>query len=483
MSKDDASQQRITRLNLSDQMIAGRFKLLRLTARGSYAEIYIADNVLPKSDEPLTLAVKVLNLGLQGQSDAGMRCTLIENLKFEAHSLRRLRHPHIVRLYEAGEERDERSGRQLYYIVMEYLAGGDLNIVCRGKPIGLDDAAVYIGQICSALKCAHEHGIIHRDIKPNNVLLSEDGSIVKLLDFGTAQLLEDQNGIVTRVGTPVYSAPESYSPVDGVKLTPATDIYSVAKLLLFMITGDSPAHLAQKQIALMPTALANQPWARSLLAVLKKATSQVARERYQTINEFHRALRGVLELTEVAAQPAHKTTASRPSAYRPPRFSRFEVLIPNGPVFACASPVGTFPEGNWPEAWIESFKHAFRFIATKLAVRVLLVLTITAVLLVVSPPILRWWRGPSQQTVMRVESPGLRSAMTITDVNIRYGPSATEQKIGLAERSSRVRLLSCNQTETWCEIEVLQHGRDKPHPSSADRGWVNKKYLVLTKNN
>jgi serine/threonine protein kinase len=480
MSTDTSSERGVTLLNLNDQMVAGRFKLLRRTARGSYAEIYVADNLSPKDDEPLTVAVKVLNLGLQGQLDARMQRTLIENVKVEANSLSRLRHPHIVRLYESGEEREDRNGRQLYYLVMEYMGGGDLNSACRMKPLALEDAVVYLGQICSALSCAHEHGILHRDIKPNNLLLSGDGRLVKLLDFGTAQLLENQNGNVTRVGTPVYSAPESYSPADGVGLTCAADIYSLAKLLLFMITGDSPAHLAQKQIASMPSTLTNQPWAGSLLAVLKKSTTHKANERYQTVDEFHTELRSVLELTEVAARPSQKKASSGSSGYRPPRHSRFEVPVPNRPILAYASTAGTFLGAGWLEDLMESLEHTVRFIPTKLAVRIMLVLIITALLLVVSPPILRWWRGPSPQAVMARETPE-QSAMTLTDLNIRSGPSPNVQKIGLAERSSRVRVISCNQPGSWCEIEVLQHGRVKLDYSSSDRGWVSKKFLEFTK--
>src|SRR5882724_1342275 len=147
MSTDTSCERGVTLLNLNDQMIAGRFKLLRRTARGSYAEIYVADNLSPKDDEPLTVAVKVLNLGLQGQLDSRMQRTLIENVKVEAHSLSRLRHPHIVRLYESGEEREDRNGRKLYYLVMEYMGGGDLNSACRMKPLALEDAVVYLGQI------------------------------------------------------------------------------------------------------------------------------------------------------------------------------------------------------------------------------------------------------------------------------------------------------------------------------------------------
>jgi serine/threonine protein kinase len=481
MSKDSPSEQRVTLLNLNDQMIAGRFKLLRRIARGSYAEIYLADNLSPKDDESLTVAVKLLNLGLQGQLDERMQRTLIENLRLEGHSLSWLRHPHIVRLYESGEERDERSGRQLYYLVMEYMGGGDLNSVCRMKPLPLEDAVIYMGQICSALSCAHEHGIIHRDIKPNNLLLSEDGRVVKLLDFGTAQLLENQNGIITRVGTPVYSAPESYSPGEGVRLTCAADIYSLAKLLLFMLTGESPANLAQKQITSLPLTLTNQPWSESLLAVLKKGTGVEAQERYQTVDEFHRDLRNVLELTEVSARPAQKKAPSGYTSYRPPKHSRFEVPLPNSSVLAYASTAGTgFGRGKL-EDLIESIEQAVRFVPMKLVVRILLVLIITGLLLVVSPPILRWSRGTTPKTALAENAPDPHHALTVTDLNIRSGPSANERKIGLAERSSRVRVFSCNQLGTWCEIEVLQHGRNKVDQSSSDRGWVNKKYLALTK--
>ncbi|MFY9620492.1 MAG: serine/threonine protein kinase [Pyrinomonadaceae bacterium] len=478
MSKKSQPEHGVTLLDLNGQIVAGRFKLLRRTARGSYSEIYLADTLSPKEDEPPTVAVKLLNLALQGHLEARMERTLIENLKLEGQSLRRLRHPHIVRLYESGQERDERSGRQLYYLVMEYLGGGDLNSVCRMKPLPLEDTVIYVSQICSALASAHEHGIIHRDIKPNNVLLSEDGRVVKLLDFGTAQLLESQNAVVTRVGTPVYSAPESYSPIDGVRLSFAADIYSLAKLLLFMLTGDSPAHLAQKQITSLPPGLMSQPWSGSLLAVLKKATGDAADERYQTVDEFQKELRNVLDLTEVASRPTAKAMPCGHANYRPPRHSRFEVPVPDSPGLASASIAEMFSWVGWLGDLIENIERAARFVPTNLVTRILLVLIIAGFLLVLSPPILRWWRGTTPVTGLVEKGPASHNAMPVTDLNIRSGPSASEQKIGLAERLSRVRVLSCNKSGTWCEIEVMQHGREKVDRNSSDRGWVNKKYLV-----
>src|SRR5262249_34682187 len=159
------------------------------------------------------------------------------------------------------------SGREFYYLVLEYLPGGDFYSLCRIAALPLERSIIYIGHICSALSCAHEHGIVHRDIKPNNCLLSENQSIAKLLDFGPAHLLDAQNGSITRVGTDVYSAPESYSPPNDGVITAAADVYSLAKVHLFMLTGNSPAHLAQKQITSLPAELVSKPWAQSLLAV------------------------------------------------------------------------------------------------------------------------------------------------------------------------------------------------------------------------
>src|SRR5437868_12948955 len=114
-------EQHVTLLDLREQIIAGRFKLLRRLRRGSYAEVWIANNLSPKDGEPLTVAVKVLNPGLQGVFDSRMETLLSDNIKLEDYSLRRIRHPHIVRLFESGEDSDRRTGRQFYYLVLELL--------------------------------------------------------------------------------------------------------------------------------------------------------------------------------------------------------------------------------------------------------------------------------------------------------------------------------------------------------------------------
>src|SRR6266478_8682173 len=166
MRKSLGPEERVTLLNLRNQVISGRFKLLRRITCGSYSEVYIAANLSPKNDEPPTVVVKVLNVGLRGQLESELERTLLENFQLEAASLRRLQHRHIVRSYEDGRSVDDARARQLYYIVLEHLAGGDLYSLCRTAPLPLERSVIYEGHLCSALSCVHENAIVHRDIKP-----------------------------------------------------------------------------------------------------------------------------------------------------------------------------------------------------------------------------------------------------------------------------------------------------------------------------
>jgi len=385
-------EERVTLLNLHNQVIGGRFKLLRRITCGSYSEVYIAANLSPKNDEPPTVVVKVLNQGLRGQLESELERTLLENFQLEAASLRRLQHRHIVRSYEDGRSVDDARARELYYIVLEHLAGGDLYSLCRTAPLPLERSVIYVGHLCSALSCVHEHAIVHRDIKPNNCLLSENHSIVKLLDFGTAHLLDAQNGSITRVGTDVYGAPESYSPPKDGVITPAADVYSLAKVLLFMLTGNSPAHLAQKQITSLPAELVRKPWAQSLLSVLSKATCEEACDRYQTVEEFHRALKQVLELTEVSTATSEARQREWRQYHPPPKHTRFEVPVRNGSVGAAALPLNSLAGGRFVDAIVGAGREAFNGIPTPLVMQIVGVVVVVAIILIGLPQVLPLFR-------------------------------------------------------------------------------------------
>lgn len=474
-----SGDQNVTLLNLREQIIAGRFRLLRPIRRGGHAQIWIADNMAPRAGEPSLVAVKVLYLDPHEQIDPQLQAILSDNIKLEDYSLRQLEHPHIVKLFESGDTADERTGRRFYYLVLELLEGGDVYQLCRGKPLNLDDALIYAGQVCSALTCAHESGIIHRDIKPNNLLLTKDRDAVKTLDFGTASVLDKQNGAITRVGTEVYAAPESYSPANRTIVTPAADVYSLAKVLLFMLTGNSPSYLAQKQITYLPAELRAEPWADSLLSALAKATCDDPSCRYQSAAEFCNALRQVLELTEIAVGACHPN--ERREYYPRPSFTRFEVPVPNSITGAAALPLNAFARTPHARGLTGIFREAWLNIPTQLTFQVLVVIAIVLILLVGLPSVLRLRDGnaPARPAQTARDLIIGKEGFASTDVNIRSGPSADHSRIGLAENQSRVRILSHNHDRTWYEIQVVEHSRAKQDPNSSDRGWVRSKFLTL----
>ncbi len=171
--------------------------------------------------------------------DAELERTLVSNFQNEAVALDRVRHPNVINRLGHGTAIDL-AGTTFHYIVLEYLPGGDMFALTKTRPLSIQRALFYLEQVCSGLAHAHKCGVIHRDIKPQNLLLTADKEIVKIADFGVARL-DATEGAITRVGTNIYSAPE-HNPLmqtgqldtAGLRLphdhlTPAADIYSLAK--------------------------------------------------------------------------------------------------------------------------------------------------------------------------------------------------------------------------------------------------------------
>ena len=171
-----------------------------------------------------------------------------------------MRHPNVISRIGHGTARDLK-GTVFHYLVLEYLPGGDLqNAVRRGR-IPLKRSIRYIEQVCAGLAHAHSRGIIHRDIKPQNLLLTADHETVKIADFGVARInLNDAP--ITRVGTNIYAPPE-HSPLSIVqgrsdepaRLTLAADVYSLAKSAYTLITGEAPRAFANSRITALPLSL------------------------------------------------------------------------------------------------------------------------------------------------------------------------------------------------------------------------------------
>jgi eukaryotic-like serine/threonine-protein kinase len=213
---------------LTSTLAEGRYRVERQLGHGGMAEVYLAH------DEELRrqVAVKVL------AADGSFR----ERFLREARLSGRLSHPNVVKVYDAGES----DGRP--FIVMEYVPGR--TIADCGK-LPADEAVALMLQACAGLQHAHDAGLVHRDVKPANLLLRDDG-VLKITDFGIARALESTRltQVGTVLGTAAYLAPEQAA---GEEVTAAADIYSLGAVLYELLTGRPPfeleslADLAAKQ--------------------------------------------------------------------------------------------------------------------------------------------------------------------------------------------------------------------------------------------
>jgi serine/threonine-protein kinase len=204
-------------------MVAGRYEVERTLGRGGMATVFLArDGALQRQ-----VALKVLAPDLPG--DGAFR----ERFLREARLAARLSHPNVVRVFDAGEA----DGQP--YIVMEYVPGETVaDLLARRRKVTPAEAVDIAAQACEALEHAHEHGLVHRDVKPQNLLVREDGC-VKLADLGIARAAESthltQRGTI--LGTAAYLSPEQAA---GEEVTPAADVYSIGAVLYELLTGRTP---------------------------------------------------------------------------------------------------------------------------------------------------------------------------------------------------------------------------------------------------
>src|SRR5215212_7197460 len=196
--------------------IIGKYKILQTLGSGGFGTVYLAEDTWIRK----IVALKVPHK--QGV-DFG-------ELLREPRLLASLNHPNIVTILTA-EKQDN-----VFFIVMEFVAGETLEaIIAREGALELPVALDYTCQICNALDHAHQHGILHRDLRPSNVLVSESG-LLKVADFGTSRFLEIAAHGTTVIGSPPYMAPEQFHG----KALFASDIYSLGVTMFQMLTGDLP---------------------------------------------------------------------------------------------------------------------------------------------------------------------------------------------------------------------------------------------------
>ena len=479
--------------------------------RGSYAEIYVARDILAAPNAPHGFVViKALNVFLQNDLDADLERTLVENFQNEAIALDRVRHPNIISRLGHGTAKDLH-GTVFHYLVLEYLPGGDLAKAFGRQGLPLDVALEYLEQVCAGLAFAHSKGVIHRDIKPQNLLLTKDRETVKIADFGVARITQNDSPI-TRVGTNVYAPPE-HSPIFGgggdvqtvARLTPAADIYSLAKSAYVLVTGESPRRFSNAPISDLPDAIRTQPWANEFLRVLRKATQSNPADRYQTVNDFWKDLSRVKlfdqpeapeTVTEVAPRaalhPLPQPSISEgfsPIAPLIPRFNTSRDLKFNNGTLQENDPRLVVKVGDQPHLQPspqprlpEPVKHQTIAAAPvfepprknnflrRAAIYTSFILLFAVALFATQ----NYFRN--HRILPEISSPFKKSeGVANNDVNLRPTAGIDNPPIGIVPKGSRVRIV--NSKDNWYEIDVTEFSPAKVNPTDAEHGWVNGKYI------
>jgi serine/threonine-protein kinase len=272
---------------LSSTVLSGRYRLESKLGSGGMSTVYLAlDEVL---DRPV--AIKLLHREISEEEDQ------LERFRREARAAARLSHPNLVGVIDAGED----DGRP--YIVFEYIDGRTLKRRIQDEgPLPVDEAVAYAIEIGRGLTAAHARKLVHRDVKPQNVLIDPDGR-AKVTDFGIARSLESKGLTATGrvVGTTDYVSPEQAMGED---VDERSDVYSLGVVLYEMLTGEVP-FLAETQVGVamkhvnqpMPDVQAKRPEvSAALAAVVDRATTKDPRDRYSTVAEMVRDLEQTLEV-------------------------------------------------------------------------------------------------------------------------------------------------------------------------------------------
>ncbi len=265
-----------------ETLLNGRYRLIAQQGSGGMAVIYKAQDLALGR----TVAIKVLRPSLTGDP------SFLTRFRQEARNVANLQHPNIVTLYDVGQDGNT------YYMVMEYIEGQDLKKLIRASaPFTIDRALHFAIQICAGVGYAHRAGLVHADVKPQNILITVDDQ-VKVTDFGIAQALsltqpQEKQSVVW--GSPHYFAPEQAS---GEAPTPASDVYAIGIVMFEMLTGKLPYSGAdQQELALahireqVPHVMDLNPSVPVHLdRIIYKVMSKEPANRYRTADQLGRIL-------------------------------------------------------------------------------------------------------------------------------------------------------------------------------------------------
>lgn len=285
-----------------ENTLLGPWRVVRELGRGGMSVVYLAE----RSDGHFSkqAAIKVIKRGMD-------TAAVVERFRRERRILAALDHPFIARLLDGGTTKDG-----LPYIVMDYVEGLPIDRWCGMHKLSVEQRCDLIAKVCDAVAYAHRNLVIHRDLKPGNILVGEDGN-PKLLDFGIARLLGDGegagNGAETRGPmrplTPEYASPEQ---IAGGAVGTATDVYSLGAVLYELLTGLRPRGetgnpAAEKASDAAAKSGKSRRWARQLAGdldnILQMALREEPERRYSTIEQLQADLRRYLFGLPVTARP------------------------------------------------------------------------------------------------------------------------------------------------------------------------------------
>jgi len=261
------------------------FKVLKEIGVGGMGVVYKAKQLSLDRN----IALKVL------REEYSKDESFTERFRREAHAAAKLNHPNIVQIYTIGEVEG------MYYYTMEFIIGDELSdLMRRERPLRIDRTVEVVGEICKALDYAHRNKVVHRDIKPNNIIVNDEG-ITKILDFGIAKALDTSTMTATGliVGTPQYMSPEQ---AEGKEIDGRSDIYALGIMFYEMITGklpfkgDTPIQTLYKHVHEHPKPPRdfNRNIPESVQSVVLRAIEKDPERRYDTGKEMLEELQTVM---------------------------------------------------------------------------------------------------------------------------------------------------------------------------------------------